>query len=91
MIVFGSTLKIMPVSHRPLSEKMIKKLRGCYEKQSSNENNPCMEEDLKGSLSALYKRGLVDTTLTNVNGKQLLGIIVTEAGKAYLKKLDNKE
>ena len=80
----------MAVSQRPLTKIMIEKLRDCHEKLSkSNGSIPCLEEDLKGSLAALYKRGLVDTKIQDVNGKRLLCIIVTETGKAYLKNLDN--
>ncbi len=41
---------------------MLEKLRDCHEKQSID-GNPCLQEDLKGSLSALYKRGLIDTKI----------------------------
>ena len=80
----------MPVSQRPLTKIMIKKLRDCHEKLSNGNGIPCLQEDLKGSLAALYKRGLVDTKLQDVNGKRLLCIVVTEAGENYLKSLDNK-
>lgn len=81
----------MPVSQRPLTKIMIKKLRDCHEKLSkSNGHIPCLEEDLKGSLAALYKRGLVDTKIQDINGKRLLCIVVTETGAAYLKSLDKK-
>ena len=81
----------MPVSQRPLTKIMIQKLRDCHEKQSLNENNTCLEEDLKGSLAALYKRGLVDTKMEDINGKRLLCIVVTDAGINFLKNLDNKK
>jgi hypothetical protein len=81
----------MPVSQRPLTKKMIEKLRDCHEKVSKSGGNiPCLQEDLKGSLAALYKRGLVDTKIQDVNGKRLLCIIVTDAGVTYLKSLDKK-
>lgn len=80
----------MPVSQRPLTKIMIKKLRDCYEKQSSGSGIPCLQEDLKGSLAALYKRGLVDTKMQDVNGKRLLCVVVTEAGVNYLKNFDKK-
>lgn len=69
---------------------MIQKLRDCHEKQSNGNNEPCLQEDLKGSLAALYKRGLVDTKMQDVKGKKLLCIIVTEAGVTYLKNLEKK-
>ena len=49
-----------------------------------------MQEDMKGSLAALYKRGLVDTKMQDVNGKRILGIIITDAGINYLKNLNSK-
>lgn len=80
----------MALNQRPLSKVMIKKLRDCYEKSASNDGHfPCLEDDLKGSLAALYKRGLVGTQLHEVNGKQLLGIVVTDAGVRFIKQLDN--
>jgi hypothetical protein len=78
----------MPLSQRPLTKIMIQKLRDCHEKQSNGNNVPCLQEDLKGSLAALYKRGLVDTKIQDVNGKRLLCIVVTDAGANYLKSLD---
>jgi hypothetical protein len=81
----------MPVSQRPLTKKMIEKLRDCHEKLSrSNGQVPCLQEDMKGSLAALYKRGLVDTKMQDVNGKRILGIIITDAGINYLKNLNSK-
>ena len=80
----------MPVSQRPLTKIMINKLRDCHEKQSREGGNPCLEEDLKGSMAALYKRGLIDTKMQDINGKRLLCIVVTEAGENYLKNLEKK-
>jgi hypothetical protein len=78
----------MLINQRPLSKIMIKKLQDCYEKQSGNIGNPCLQEDLKGSLAALYKRGLIDTKMQDISGKNLLCTIVTESGEKYLKTLD---
>ena len=81
----------MPISQRPLTTIMIKKLRDCHEKLSkSNGHIPCLQDDLKGSLAALYKRGLVDTKIQDIQGKQLLCIVVTGAGVNYLKSLEKK-
>jgi hypothetical protein len=81
----------MRVSQRPLTKKMIEKLLDCHEKVSkSSGNTPCLQEDLKGSLAALYKRGLVDTKIQDVNGKRLLCIFVTDAGVNYLTSLEKK-
>lgn len=80
----------MPVSQRALTKIMIEKLRDCHNKQSDGNGSPCLQEDLKGSLAALYKRGLVDTKMQDVNGKRLLCIVVTDTGVNYLKSLDKK-
>jgi len=80
----------MPLSQRPLTKIMIKKLRDCHDKQSNTSGNPCLQEDLKGSLAALYKRGLVDTKIQDIKGKRLLCIVVTEAGTNYLTSLDRQ-
>ncbi len=74
-------------SHKPLTKRMLEKLRDCHEKQSID-GNPCLQEDLKGSLAALYKRGLIDTKMQDINGKRLLSIVVTEAGVTHLKGLE---
>jgi len=79
----------MCASLKPLTKRMIEKLRDCHEK-SSKGSNPCLEDDLKGSLAALYKRGLVDTRMQDISGKRLLCIIVTEAGANYINALDKK-
>lgn len=80
----------MPVSHRPLTKIMIDKLRDCNKKQSGGNSTPCLEEDLKGSMAALYKRGLIDTRIEDVNGKRRLSVILTDAGLNYLRGLDEK-
>ena len=80
----------MCASLKPLTKRMIEKLRDCHEKSSKASSNACLEEDLKGSLAALYKRGLVDTKMQDISGKRLLCIIVTEAGANYINALDKK-
>lgn len=80
----------MPVSLRPLTKLMIKKLQDCHQKQTVNNGHPCLQEDLKGSLAALYKRGMIDTKMQDINGKRLLCIVVTETGEKYLKSQEKK-
>lgn len=75
-------------SQRPLTKIMIQKLMDCHKKQSLESGIPCVQEDVKGSLAALYKRGLVDTRMIEYNGKRILSIVVTEAGEEYLKSID---
>ena len=80
----------MSASLRPLTKIMLKKLQDCHEKQSGNNGHPCLQEDLKGSLAALYKRGMIGTKMENINGKPLLCIVVTEAGEKILKSFEKK-
>lgn len=81
----------MEFSNRPLTKRMIQKLRDCHDKiTKSNGAHPCLEEDLKGSLAALYKRGLVDTKFQDVHGKKILCLIVTDEGVKFLKNLTDK-
>ena len=76
----------MSLNIRPLTKRMLQKLRDCSEKEiKSNGANPCLQEDLKGSLSGLYKRGLVSTKVAEVNGKKLLCLFITDEGKRFLK------
>ncbi len=79
------------MNSRPLTKRMLQKLKDCHEKQvKSNGQHPCLQDDLKGSLSGLYKRGFVDTKVVDVNGKQLLCLFVTDTGQSYLTNLENK-
>ena len=77
----------MKIINRPLTKRMIEKLKDCHEKQSTDANHPCLQEDLKGSLAALYKRGLIDTKMMDIKGKRLLCIVVTDNGVKYLTSL----
>lgn len=77
----------MKISHRPLTKRMIEKLKDCHQKQSTDAGHPCLQEDLKGSLAALYKRGLIDTKMMDIKGKRLLCIVVTDNGVKYLTSL----
>ena len=67
---------------RPPTERMVKKLKQCFEKEK------CFAEEMKSSLPGLYKRGLVETKMEMVNDKKLLCIYVTETGKKFLEKME---
>ena len=74
---------------RAPTKRMIEKLRDCHDKViNSGGAHPCLQEDLKGSLGGLYRRGLVNTVIQDVNGKKLLCLVLTDTGIALLKKLD---
>jgi len=79
----------MKNSTRPPTQRMIDKLRECLDKESSNNGTlPCLPEEMKSSLSGLYKRGFIGTRMEVVNNKKLLCIYVTEAGKNFLSKTE---
>lgn len=77
----------MKKSLRTPTKRMIVKLQECLEKESNNGSIPCLPEEMKSSLSGLYKRGLIDTRMNIINNKNQLCIYVTEAGKKYINEL----
>jgi hypothetical protein len=74
----------MKVIMRPPTLRMIKILKGCLEKQEQNNGKPCLPEEMKSSLSGLYKRGLIETKMEIINDKKLLCIYVSDVGKKFL-------
>ena len=58
--------------------------RGRAIELSTNERNICIEDDFKGSLAELFRRGLVSTKMVMLDGKETLGVYITQAGKIYL-------
>ena len=82
-------LTLLTMSTRPLTKRMLQKLRDCHDKHvASNGKLPCLQDDLKGSLSGLYKRGLVEAKMVDIKGKQILCLFVTDAGLTYLKQVE---
>ena len=81
----------MEPSLRPPTKRMIEKLRECFEKESLNGGRiPCLPEDMKSSLSGLYKRGFIGTRMEQMNSKNILCIYVTDLGKTFLSAYDEK-
>lgn len=81
----------MQKSLRAPTRRMIEKLRECREKETAlNGKVPCLPEDMKSSLSGLYKRGFIDTKLQRINNKNILCVYVTELGKRFLFNSDDK-
>ena len=75
---------------RAPTKRMLEKLRDCHEKITKSKGmHPCHQDDFKGSLAALYKRGLVETKIEAIDGKNLLCLVVTEAGVELLNRLEN--
>lgn len=70
---------------RPLTNNMIKHLRMAYELElEKNGNNVCTCDHYKGTLSGLYRRGLVATKQAKVEGKEITVVYITEAGISFL-------
>ncbi|MEO5650354.1 MAG: hypothetical protein ABIR03_10595 [Ginsengibacter sp.] len=69
---------------RPPTIRMIKVLKECLEKEEANKGKPCLAEEMKSSLSGLYKRGFIETKMEIVDNKKLLCIYVTDKGKKLL-------
>lgn len=81
----------METSLRPPTKRMIEKLQDCLKKESLTDGPiPCLPEDMKSSLSGLYKRGFIATKMELVNDKKILCIYVTELGKLFLKKYNER-
>jgi hypothetical protein len=74
----------------PFTKTMLAQLRkGRAIELSKTERNICVADDFKGSLAVLCKRGFVNTKLVMLDGKEILSVYITEAGKFFLDR--NKE
>lgn len=81
----------MKTSSRPPTLRMIEKLKECLDKELKNKGEiPCLPEEMKSSLSGLYKRGFIGTKMETINNKKLLCIYITEMGKNFLFTLEDK-
>ena len=81
----------IPASRRGPTKRMIEKLNQCLQKQSAEGNIiPLLAEEMKSSLSGLYKRGFITTKMQMINGKRQLCIYITESGKSFLLNVNEK-
>ncbi len=81
----------MNYSIRPVTQKMLRQLQaGRAIELSENAINICFLKDFKGSLSGLYKRGLVNTKRVTVDGKEIVGVYITQAGIALLERYEEE-
>ena len=65
--------------------------RGRSIELSENGRNICVQDDFKGSLAGLYRRCFVNTKMVTLDGKKILGVFITQAGKFFLEKEDAKK
>jgi hypothetical protein len=76
----------------PFTKTMLAQLRrGRAIELSENERNVCVADDFKGSLQGLCKRGFVNTKMVVLDGKEILSVFITQAGKFFLDKEDAKK
>lgn len=82
----------METSLRPPTKRMIEKLQDCLDKESLADGRiPCLPEEMKSSLAGLYKRGFIGTRMETVHNKKILCIYVTESGKLFLKRYNERK
>ena len=65
--------------------------RGRAIELSNTERNICVEDDFKGSLAGLCRRGFVKTKIVILDGKEILNVYITQAGKFFLDQQDAKK
>lgn len=76
----------------PFTKTMLAHLRrGRAIELSETERNICVEDDFKGSLPGLCRRGYVNTKMVMLDGKEILSVFITQAGKFFLDKEDAKK
>lgn len=49
----------------------------------------CLPKHFGASFPGLYKRKLVDVTTSNLNGKEIVSVYITNLGIEYLNSVDN--
>lgn len=58
---------------------------------SENGRGVCVLKDFNGSLSGLYRRGLVNTKRVMVEGKEIVGVFITQSGIDFLQRYEEDE
>ena len=76
----------------PFTKTMLAQLRkGRAIELSKTERNICLADDFKESLAGLYRRGFVNTKMVMLDGKEILSVYITQAGKFFLDQEDAKK
>ena len=77
---------------RPLTKRMIIKLRECRRMElNANTSQLCPPEHFSSSLPGLYVRGLINLKKYSVEGKELMGVYLTQNGINYLAQIDTMQ
>jgi hypothetical protein len=66
---------------RPLTKRMISKLRECRKMELDAKGGQlCPPEHFNSSLPGLYSRGLINVKKYSAQGKELMGVYLTQNG-----------
>ena len=77
---------------QPTTKTMLSQLRKARAIELSTTGNTiCAADDFKGSLATLSRRGFVSTKIVIRDGKEILGVYITQAGKMFLNQEDAKK
>lgn len=77
---------------RPLTKRMIAKLRECRQMELSGDSGKlCPPEHFNASLSGLYARGLINVKKYSINGKELIGVYLTQNAVNLLANIEASE
>ena len=80
----------MSMYFRALSKSMIEQLILCQKIGNENNLKQYRIEDMRHALAPLYKRGLIEVRKNEMGNKFIYCIVLTQAGKDYLKRIKNK-
>ena len=77
---------------RPLTKRMITKLQECRQMQLDEKSGQlCPPEHFNSSLPGLYSRGLINVRKYSVQGKELMGVYLTQSGINLLANIDRSQ
>jgi hypothetical protein len=77
---------------RPLTKRMITKLREARRMElNAKTGELCPPEHFSSSLPGLYSRGLINLKKYSVDGKELMGVYLTQNGINCLAHIDTSQ
>ena len=77
---------------RPLTKRMITKLRECRQMELNEKcGQLCPPEHFNSSLSGLYARGFINLKKYSLQGKELMGVYLTQSGINLLANIEESQ
>jgi hypothetical protein len=76
---------------RPLKKIMLAQLQRVREIELSKTGDISVADDFKGSLQELCRRGFVSTKMVIRDGKEMVSVYLTEAGKLLLNNYEQSQ